>query len=187
MFFKQGIRSITMDDIAESLGMSKRTLYESFKNKEDLLQACIGWQYEHNVKARDAIEQEHGEDPLEIIRLHFRHSVLTLSNMHPNFINDLQKYHSRIWHEHAKSKQQENILYTQSLIKKCIEKGIFRQDTNSEILSVMIHSALPLMISGNVFPETRFALSEVFKQVMLNFIRGMATDSGLAQIEERFN
>jgi len=187
MFFKYGIRSITMDEIAESLGISKRTLYESYPNKEELLRQCIKFKHRENLAIRDAFLAESPDDPLEVIRKHFRQALVMLNTIHPNFLNDIRKYHSSLWLEHIASKQEENIEFTRSLIEKGIETGVFMPDVDAEILSRMAHSSMHTMSLSDVFPETRFPRAEVAKQVMLNFIRGMATAKGIAIIDEKFN
>ncbi len=186
MFFKYGIRSITMDEVAESLGMSKRTLYESFSNKEELLTKCIEYQYQEGLQIRKEIVAKHADDPLEILRQNFRVALITLNNIHPNFFNDLQKYYWKVRDRHVNEKQQENIEFTQSIIEKGMEKGVFRKDLNSNILSIMIHSVMQIINSPDEFPESRFPRAEVFRQSFLNFIRGMATEEGLKLIDEKF-
>jgi TetR/AcrR family transcriptional regulator, cholesterol catabolism regulator len=186
MFFRFGIRSITMDEIAESLGMSKRTLYENFATKEELLKECIEFQYRENIRLRDDIMRAFSDDPLEIFHQHFRHAMITLSSIHPNYITDLQKYYSTIWRKHIQSKQEENISFTVKQIEKGKEKGIFRQDVDAEIMSRAAHSGIQMMVSPHIFPETRFPRSEVFRQVTVNFIRGMATAEGMVLVDEKF-
>jgi TetR/AcrR family transcriptional regulator, cholesterol catabolism regulator len=187
MFFKYGIRSITMDEIAESLGISKRTLYEHFANKEELLKTCIQFKYEENKKLQETFLAEHPDNPLEIIHLHFRHAIITMNTLHPNFFNDLKKYHSGLWKKHIESRQDEGIAFTRTMIDKGVKKGVFRESVDSEILSKMIHSVMQLMTMGTVFPETRFARPEVARQILINFIRGLATPQGLKIIDEKFN
>ncbi len=186
MFFENGIRSITMDDISEALGMSKRTLYESFSNKEELLKECIEYQYEKNLQIRQQIEESHKEDPLEVINQHFRHMMAALNSIHPGFLQDIQKYHSSLWNEHVKSKQDQDIAYTRSVMERGIEKGLFRIEADTDILSKMIHSLMPLMLSSALFPETSYTRTEVYRQVLLTFIRGMATPEGLLKIDNKF-
>ncbi len=187
MFFRYGIRSITMDEIAQSIGISKRTLYESFSNKEDLLSSCIDYQYKENVKFRDAMVSAHKNDPLEIIFQHFRQALIVLNGLHPNFFNDLQKYHPRIWKEQIESRQEENIAFTTSMIKTGASKGIFLENEHPEILSTMIHSVMQMITLGGLFPETKYPRAEVIRQVLLNFIRGLATEEGQRLIDEKFN
>lgn len=186
MFFKYGIRSITMDEIAESLGISKRTLYESFNNKEELLKQCIEHNDDKNKKLIEAIEREHHDDPLEIIHQHFRHAIITLNSLHPNFFKDLKKYHSGLLTGCIESKQNEAIAFTQSMIERGIKKGVFHQNADPEILSNMIHSLMQTITMSDLFPETRFSRAEVVRQALLNFIRGMATVEGLKIIDEKF-
>ncbi|TVQ10593.1 MAG: TetR/AcrR family transcriptional regulator [Bacteroidetes bacterium] len=187
MFLRYGIRSITMDEIAQSLGISKRTLYESFSNKEDLLTHCIEYQHVENKRIRDIILAENEDDPLEIIHQHFRQALIILNSLHPNFFNDLRKYHPRIWKEQIESKQEENIEFTTSMIMQGASKGVFLENEHPEILSTMIHSVMQMITLGDIFPETRYPRSEVIRQVMLNFIRGLATEEGLRLIDEKFS
>ncbi|MFP4288132.1 MAG: TetR/AcrR family transcriptional regulator [Bacteroidales bacterium] len=186
LFFKYGIRSITMDEVADSLGMSKRTLYESFKNKEELLKECIEYQYEKNIAIRDQLMKDYSKDPLEVLFQTFRATVINLNSIHPNFFNDIQKYHSHLWKDHVKSKQEEGIESTSALIENGIAAGIFRKGVDAQILSRLIHASMEQMSTQDIFPETRFPRSEVFQQVFLNFIRGMASKEGLIKIDEKF-
>lgn len=187
MFTRYGIRSITMDEIAQSIGISKRTLYESFSNKEELISQCLASEYHQNKKLRDEIMLNHQDNPLEIIYQHFRQALIVLNGLHPNFFNDLQKYHPQIWKEQIEDIQQENISFTTSIIEMGASKGIFLQIEHPEILSTMIHSIMQLITLGNMFPESRYTKSEVIKHVLLNFIRGLATEEGLRLIDEKFN
>ncbi|MFW5706574.1 MAG: TetR/AcrR family transcriptional regulator [Bacteroidota bacterium] len=187
MFTRYGIRSITMDEIAESLGISKRTLYESFSNKEELLKECIEFQYQENVKIRDGILAENPNDPLEIIHQHFRQLLIFLNNLNPSYLNDLKKYHSNLFLSHITDKQNDNIAFTRLMIHKGIEKGLFRSEADPEIMSVFIHTVMQIITTEEIFPETRFARAEVVRQILLNFIRGLATENGLKQIDEKFN
>lgn len=186
LFFKYGIRSITMDEVAESLGMSKRTLYESFKNKEELLKECIEYQYKKNVALRDHLMELYSGDPLEVLFQTFRSTVINLNNIHPNFFNDIQKYHSHLWKDHVKSKQEEGIESTRELIEAGVENGIFRKGLDAQILARLIHAFMEQMSTQDIYPETRFPRAEVFQQVFLNFIRGMASTGGLIKIDEKF-
>lgn len=186
MFFKYGIRGITMDEIAESLGMSKRTVYESFSNKEELLQECIEFKYQEGKLLREDLLAQNPDDPLEVIRQHFRHVILALNELHPNFFNDMKKYHSRLWIEHIESKQEENIEFTRNMILTGIEKGVFRESANPDILSRMIHQTMQMITLSDIFPESRYPRAEVVIQILFNFIRGLATPDGLNVLDQKF-
>ena len=186
MFFKYGIRGITMDEIAESLGMSKRTVYESFSNKEELLQECIEYKYQEGKLLREDLLAQNPNDPLEVIRQHFRHVILALNDLHPNFFNDMKKYHSRLWIEHIESKQEENIEFTRNMILTGIEKGVFRESANPDILSRMIHQTMQMITLSDIFPESRYPRAEVVIQILFNFIRGLATPDGLNVLDQKF-
>jgi TetR/AcrR family transcriptional regulator, cholesterol catabolism regulator len=185
MFFKYGIRSITMDEIAESLGISKRTLYESFSNKEELLIQCMECTYKQNKILRQSVLEEFPNDPLEIIHQHFRQMIIAFNFISPNFFNDLKKYYIKIWLQHVESKQEENVAFTKSIIESGIRTGIFKAEINTDILSEMIHITMREIVINDHFPETRYPKAEVWRQILLNFIRGMATQEGLKKIDEK--
>ena len=88
--------------------------------------------------------------------------------------------------KHIQSKQEENIAFTAKLIEQGKEKGIFRKDVNAEIMSRAAQAGIQMMVSPHIFPERQFARSEVFRQVTVNFIRGMATEEGMAMVDEKF-
>jgi TetR/AcrR family transcriptional regulator, cholesterol catabolism regulator len=186
MFFRYGIRTITMDEVAESLGISKRTLYECFATKEDLVKECIEFQHSENLRMREEIMKDVGDDPLEVIHRHFRHAMIVFNSINPGFFNDLQKYHSQLWHKQMESKQQESIEFTRCIIEKAIRKGIFREEADPDILSKAMHTFFSYISKHDIFPETQYPRAEVFRQVTLNFIRGMATNKGIQIIDEKF-
>ena len=186
MFFKNGVRSITMDEIADPLGISKRTLYEIFQNKEELIRECIEYKYQENKTLREKLLAENSDNLLEVIYQHFRLVLITLNTIHPSFFTDMKKYYSSLWREHIKNKQDENIQFTKTIIEKGIEQGVFYAKADPLILSTMAHSSMQSLGLDDIFPETRFAKAEVVRQAMMNFIRGMATQEGLKIIDEKF-
>lgn len=187
MFLTYGIRSITMDEIAESLGISKRTLYENFSNKEDLLRESIEWHYNQLNSRRQEIIEKYQDDIIEAIHQHFRMIMLIINEMHPNYFNDMQKYYARLWDEHVKEKQQENFSYTKTLLERGQQQGVFRPQANMDILSKMIHVLMPLLTSSEFFPLQSFNRAELIKEVLVNFIRGLATREGIAIIDQKFD
>lgn len=187
LFIRYGIKSITMDEVADSQGISKRTLYEHFTNKQELLKECIDYNYQLSIEQRDELKNRYPDDPLEIIYRTFRNIMINLNNMHPGFITDIQKYHSTLWKEHIESNQKENIEFTKTIIAKGVKQGIFHQKINTDLLSVWIHNLMQQLHQTEILPETQFQKTEVFQQLILNFIRGMATVEGLKKIDEKFD
>jgi TetR/AcrR family transcriptional regulator, cholesterol catabolism regulator len=183
MFFKSGVRSITMDEISECLGISKRTLYENYSNKEELLKACI--EFHHNTYISHFKELfATVENPLEIVHIHIVNTSKALSIIHPNFIKDIKKFHPKIWNEFFIPKRDMNIEFTKDIIKRGIEQGYFRDDINPEIMALVAHNQFHHIDDS---PLEQFPRKEVFEHIVMNFIRGMATEKGHKMINQLFD
>ncbi|MFW5793439.1 MAG: TetR/AcrR family transcriptional regulator [Bacteroidota bacterium] len=183
LFVKSGVRSVTMDEISETLGISKRTLYENFSNKEELLRECIS--YQHSIYEKQKKELLNSvENPLEIIHIHITNAFKIISRIHPNFMNDIRKFHPNIWKEVFIPQRKKNILFTQEIIKRGIKHGYFRNDINPEINANIAHMQFQLLEDNSL---DEFSRKEVFEHIVMGFIRGMATEKGLKMINQLFD
>ncbi len=182
LFLRNGVRSITMNEIAEALGMSKRTLYEHFPNKEVLLQESI--KHNHN-KYVESIKKllDTLENPLEIIHIHITEVFKVISNAHPNFINDLNKYHPEICKKVVIPNRTAAISFTEEVIKRGVKQGYFREDINPSIMANIAHLQFQLM-DDSAFDN--YSKTDVFEHTVMTFIRGIATEKGHKMIDKLF-
>lgn len=182
LFIKSGIRSVTMDEIAESLGMSKRTLYEYFPNKEKLLKECI--LYKHKIYSEEMKQLlDTIDNPLEIIHIHISKAIKNISQIHPNFSKDLKKYHPKILQDVFLPLKEKNTAYTKEVITRGKKQGYFRQDIDPDIMADLIHIQFHRL---DEFPLDRHPKTEVFKHIVMGLIRGMATEKGMKNIKQLF-
>ncbi len=185
LFFRNGIRSVTMNDVAEALGISKRTLYEHFSNKDELLSNCLEFQHGKNLEEQARAEKE-AKNIIDLMHRHFRNAVIQLREIHPNFINELRKFHPEIWNTKVEPLLLERDDHTKNLIIKGIEEGFFLKEVNPEIACKLLHAQSDMMMDPNLFPPGHFSLTDVFRHIAISFIRGFATERGLKEIENLF-
>lgn len=185
LFFKNGIRSVTMNDVAEALGISKRTLYENFPNKEELLEQCIDYHYHITIEKREELERQ-AQNPVDIMHRHFRHTVLRLNEYHPNFANELKKLHPDIWNRQILDMIKEREAYTTQLLSDGIKQGYFRKETNPAIASKLLYANVDMMSDPVAFPPDRFPRAELFRHIITGFLRSLATEKGFKEIENLF-
>ena len=131
-FFSKGVKQVTMDDIAKGLQMSKRTLYQLFADKEQLIIACIEViaEREHEL-VLSLIGQNH--NVLEIILRVIEHRVKTLGKVSIEYITEVKRYDAV--KEYTKMAQEESIERGEYIYKKGIEQGLFRDDVNIQWLA----------------------------------------------------
>lgn len=178
-FTQNGIKTITMDDIANKLAISKRTLYETFKDKEDLLVECIKYHREEGEQYMLEVLNE-SENVLEVILKIFKKSLEVYHQTNKRFFEDMHKY-PRV-EEIAKRKREEDSEYAIAFFKKGIEQGIFRADVNLEIVYMLISQQVNLLRNTDLC-ET-YSFIEVYESILFVFMRGISTERGQQILED---
>ncbi len=185
LFFRKGIRAVTMNDVSEALGISKRTLYEHFSNKEELLRQCISRHYHTHRKQIEKLEEEAG-NPVDIMHRHFRYHVIRINDYHPDFLNELQKLHPNIWHTLIADLIEDREKYTTELITEGIRQGYFREDIYPAIAARLLFAHVDLLSDTDTFPLDRIPRADLFRQILTGFLRGLSTEKGFKEVETLF-
>lgn len=179
-FTSNGIKCITMDDIATKLGISKRTLYEVFADKESLLRECIlKVQTDRDRYLQEIFEQSH--NVLEVILAVFQKSIEVFHQTNKRFFEDIKKY-PKIY-EMMKDRRDSDSEKTMSFFLSGVEQGIFRADINFAIVNLLVREQFDVLMNTDVCNEYPFI--EVYESIMFTYIRGISTEKG-AQVLEDF-
>lgn len=182
LFFNNGIKSMTMSDIANELGISKRTLYEVFRDKEELLEKCVN---AHMEKTDEEINElvNNSEDVIDtLMRIYAKH-LNNMRNVHKTITHDLRKYHANIYKK-IECKQKEDTHVFMPLMKKGVDQGLIRDDINFEILIWLLKSQFKALMDGDFIPTDKYSINEFIRAIILNFIRGIATPLGNEKIDK---
>jgi len=181
LFFQKGVKSMTMSDIANELGISKRTLYEVFRDKEDLLENCINT---HLVKADKAKQTfENSDDVIEAMMRIYAKSLDEVRLINRSVMYDLKKYHSRLYKK-IEQNQQESAFTLLPLLNKGVEQGLIRSDVNFEIILWLVKSQFKALMNDEYFPSDRYSLTDFIPAIILNFMRGIATPAGVKKVDD---
>ena len=177
-FTKSGIRNVRMDDLAVSLSISKRTLYELFRDKEQLLLEVVRchWQDMSDYMA-EIISRT--EDVLEIIFAFYKRKMEELCSLNPSFLRDLRKYPSVLEFLWEKQKVSDEVAYR--YFRKGMEQGIFRDDINFKIINEAMLMSMDLLIYSDIVEE--YPLNEIYSEVTFLHIRGITTEKGLRLVD----
>lgn len=181
-FMKYGIRSVTMDDLARDMGISKKTLYQFFDNKDDLVRQVVECHEREDWKIVDQIRQE-AKDPIHELLMIVHHSGEILKKVSPNIIYDLRKYHAEVWQDvqcKGRDRDFERILDN---IRRGMQMGLYRSKINPEIVARLHLGTFNSILDPDVFPEGKFNLELLVHETMLLFIRGIASPKGIALLE----
>ena len=178
-FTTKGIKSITMDDIAAALGISKRTLYEVFVDKESLLKDCIlTVQAERDRYLQEVYEQSH--NVLEVILAVFQKSIEMSHKTNKRFFEDIKKY-PKVYNM-MKERSESDSEKTMSFFMLGVEQGIFRSDVNFAIVNLLVREQFDVLLNTDVCNEYSFI--EVYESIMFTYIRGISTEKGAKVLED---
>ena len=178
LYLKYGVRSVSMDDLAHHQGISKKTLYQYFDDKNDLVNQVTGLLLEERMLQYAAAikDSSNAIDELfsisKLMRKHF-------SELNPALMYDLQKYHPEAWDLFLQ--HENNVVY--HLVVKNLEKGVaenfFRSDINVNVLAKIRVEEIHLSFDERVYPKDEFDFTAVQMQLFDHFVHGLLTETGL--------
>lgn len=177
LFMRYGVRSISMDDIARHLSVSKKTLYQHFADKEDIVTLTCQGHLHRNAGEFENIHKTSRNAIEELVQL----SVCLKRNvqdMNPSLLFDLQKYHPkawRVWLDHKNKFIRESVVRN---LKQGIAEGYFRPDIDPEVIASMRLEMVQLAFNEEIFPREKFRLADVHMQIFDHFVMGLLTDKG---------
>lgn len=182
LFLAHGIRAITMDFIATETGISKRTLYEIFADKDSLLIKTLEYQEEQNGKEREE-SAKNCSSSFEFCLKEYERVIHRIRRVNRNYMRDLQKYHPKVA-VHFEKNREANMKRMIENTEKGMEEGYIRPELNSKILALLLQAQLEILISSDVVEKNQLSFLEVFETIVMNYARAIATAEGLALLEE---
>lgn len=179
LFMQFGLRSVTMDDIARKNGVSKKTIYQFFKDKGVIIENTIKGHFEeHKKNILDAVNTtENAVEALHRISVCMKRQT---ESVNPALLYDLQKYYSKAYKRVLEFKQEfmQDLLIR--ILRQGIEEGLFRKEIDVEILAILRIEEVQLAFD-NAFPREKFDFKTVHVQMFEHFIQGILTEKGRKQ------
>lgn len=181
LFIKHGIKRISMDEIASRLGISKRTIYQNFKDKEDLLL--------HYIRQMEFLKSESIKD-LSKNEETVVHVFLKLIEMHKEFdfinitfIDDVKKYYPKANRELI-DQQNRGITKIKLFLKEGMRQDVIRKDLNIDIVAFLLQDSNRTLMNTVNLTDKSFSNWELFFTTMINFIRGISTKDGIEIVDK---
>jgi AcrR family transcriptional regulator len=186
LFLTTGIKSVTMDDIARHLGISKKTIYHFFKDKNELVVALVKNKLkEDECKMQEIIGQSSNvmEEMINMMKC----SEEIFSRINPITMHDLQKYHPEAWKHFKAFKAEVVVRNLQELLNKGIKQGYIRPEIDVKVLSMMHVANVELGFNPAVFPISEYNPWKVQQQFMEHFNYGICTLKGYKMLNQYKN
>jgi len=182
MFRTYGIRAVTMDMLATRLGISKRTIYEVFSDKDELLSGVLKWM---TVRQKEVIDKalNDSENVVEAIYSILNRMMEHFRSMSPAFQMDMKRHHQNIIKNLENMDQLPYVKNNEVIIDRGIKEGIFRSDIDVKIINRCMLEVAKMTNDKEIFPPDDFSSGEVVRNVYINYLRGLCTQKGLDLID----
>jgi TetR/AcrR family transcriptional regulator, cholesterol catabolism regulator len=178
MFRTYGIRAVTMDMLASHLGISKRTIYEVFRDKDELLQGVLKWMKEKQAETMKKIFSE-SENVIEAIFKMLDMMGNHFQNMSPAFQMDMKRYHNEMLRDPDGQVEFPFSSSNSEIIKRGIKEEIFRKEIDVDITNRCLLEVAKMSNDKTVFPPDSYMSKDVVRTFYLNYLRGISTLKGL--------
>lgn len=182
LFCQYGFKSVTMDDIAKHLGMSKKTIYQNFADKNELVNILI----ESRLTNQDCVINESAEkakDAVHELLLTLATMNDSLTNLNPKMSYDLQKYHPKAWLYFKNFKEKSLGSAILANLERGINEGIYRPEINKDILTQLRLDHVELIFNRHDhYTANKYSIAQVMIEITEHFLYGNCNEKGLALI-----
>jgi len=183
LFCQYGIKSVTMDDIAKHLGMSKKTIYLNYTDKNALVVELMREKLENQVCVMDDCINN-SEDAVHEVFFAVTQMQHLLSKMNPMLFYDLQKYYPEAWQFYVAFREKKLFKVIHDNLKRGISEGNYRKDIHVDILTWMRIGQIDTVLSQNTYPMNEYNIALLMTEITEHFLYGLCTPKGYKLIDK---
>ena len=181
-FMQYGFKTFTMDDLASKMGISKKTLYEHFPSKNDLVEAVLDYALDMSCKNVEAFVQGDGSVIENVYRNQKKvKEIFNINSDRP--IWELQKYYSKTYERMEIEFAKSDVHFIDNFLEKGWKEGLFREDINVNFYKTFYSSVQRLRSVANTFPEREFPFWDTIYTLMEYFFRILVNEKGMKELE----
>lgn len=178
LFVQYGFSKSTMEEIAEQLSISKKTLYKHFRNKEEVLREGFNTMKCEIEGQIDAIINDKEMDFMQKLSRIMLYVADKVNQFKGHFMTDLQKNHPQIYAEIQEFRRKNTYAKMSLLINEGVEKGVFRADIDKNLLVIMYTSAINAVINPDVLSKLPLSGEAAYRSIISVLFEGMLTEKG---------
>lgn len=183
LFMQYGIRSVSMDDIANNLGMSKKTLYQYFADKDELVDAVVDGHIK-GIQGDCMVCRQDARDAVHEIFITMDRVMAEISNMNPMLLHDLEKFHFRAYQRFRDHKDKFLLQVIRNNIEWGMKEELYRPDINIDVMSKFRIESIMIPFNVSVFPPGKYNLATTSQLIIEHFVYGLATIKGHKLIQK---
>jgi len=190
LFMQYGFRSVSMDDIANNMGISKKTIYQYYADKDELVEAVIESEFTKNQGICE-YDKSNSKNAIHEIFMAMDMMMEMFSSMNPSLIFDMQKYHPKAFVKFHAYKNEYLYNLTLDNIVRGIKEGLYREEINVAILSRFRVETMMMSFNVDFNSKLKNSMAEIEEEIITHFLFGLVNIKGYKMVlkyqQERLN
>ena len=179
----QGVR-VSMDDIAKELSMSKRTLYEIFENKNELIYKCISLFAKELKNKMEHYLSENNSNVIEELFPLFNYDIYNMMKKNDYFFRDIKKYYPEIFDKIIINHKELYMSHISKIISKGVGQGFFKKEINVDIVKAFLFFLITSPKEEDNEMHRKYSFTSIFENTILCYVRGISTPKGQQLIDD---
>lgn len=177
-FFTNGFSKVTMEEFAQSMGMSKKTIYKFFPSKDDIVKAITRDQLVTINNRCESFRDNSSMEFVDRIKSTIGYLTIEMQKMKPQFYIDVQRTMPELWKEVDNFRHEKVTNDFALMVQQGVDLGIFRSDVNVQVFVLMYSSAMQSIVNPEALSHLPLNLSQAYQAAITVFFEGMMTDEG---------
>lgn len=184
LFQKYGIKSVSMDDIARECGISKKTLYESVKDKRELVEKVIDFEFNKESHAPHAIDFA-DMNAVDILFKVYKGAIDFFKDFNMSMEYDLKKYYFDLYEKNNKRRREHIYAKMVMNMEQGRKEGSFRDDFNIDIIARLHILKIEGLMQSDIFEDTDYTIMDIFKELFTHHFMAIATEKGVIDFNKK--
>lgn len=184
LYISYGIRSVTMDDVSRTLGISKKTLYNYVKDKADLVRKTMMYELEKNRVCFEMILKRNLNSIEELLEIN-KFLSKQVKDVNPALEYDLRKYYQNLYKEILKIRRERAYFSLMRNMEKGKEEGLYRKELNAEIIAKIYVTRMEAIVYNDFFSIHEFTSKNTFQEIFEYHLRGICNEYGIKILEKK--
>jgi TetR/AcrR family transcriptional regulator, cholesterol catabolism regulator len=186
LYHRYGVKSVTMDDVASQLGISKKTIYEFFTDKEDLVKQVLLFEHDYSCGFLHAIEDKKFNAIEELFEVYKMINAM-LREFNPSMEYDIRKYYPNLFlkiRELRRKRMYESVYNNLNQGKK---EGLYRKDLNSKVIAKLHVFRTEILMDNDMFTQEELTSFTMFHEIFVYHLHGILSHEGRSFFENNFD
>ncbi len=186
-FFTNGFSKVTMEEFAQSMGMSKKTIYKFFPGKDDIVKAITREQLGAIHHQCECFRNDSSMKFIDRVKSTIGYLTTEMQKMKPQFYIDVQRTMPELWKEVDNFRHEKVTNDFALMVQQGVDLGIFRSDVNVRVFVLMYASAMQSIVNPEVLSHLPLNLSQAYQAAITVFFEGMMTDDGRTKYRNKLH